>query len=157
MTIQEGHRHGQRNLGSHYFSQQQPAFFLEAARSVGIMDVSPKDPGRPHDWTKAEVEKIANNAKEDQAAVDGVIQRDQEMTAKTTPDTRAYVADVLAAAGTSTLLDRPLFWLIAGNENVTIYKERWPGRRDGDNFILPADRSAMIAALKAWVRENDDA
>ena len=157
MNIQEAIAMANEIFGSHYFSQQQPAFFLEAARSVGIMDVSPKDPGRPHDWTKAEVEKIANNAKEDQAAVDGVIKRDQQMTAKTTPATRAYVADVLAAAGTSTLLDRPLFWLIAGNENVTIYKERWPGRRDGQDFILPADRPAMLSALKAWVKENDDA
>ena len=157
MNIQEAIAMANGLYGSNYFSPQQPAYFVETARSAGIMDVSAKNPNAPYDWTEAQVEKIVACAREAEGSVDTTIKRDQEMTAKTTPETRAYVADVLAAAGTSTLLDRPLFWLIAGNENVTIYKERWPGKRDGDNFILPSDRPAMLAALKAWVKENDDA
>ena len=153
MNIQEAIAMANEIFGSHYFSQQQPHSFSRR-RAPWASGREPEGPRQAARLTEAEVEKIANNAKEDQAAVDGVIKRDQEMTAKTTPATRAYVADVLAAAGTSTLLDRPLFWLIAGNENVTIYKERWPGRRDGDNFILPADRPAMLSALKAWSRRT---
>ena len=157
MNIQEAIAVANEMMGQDYFSPQQPAFFVEAARSAGNLDVSAKDPNAPYDWTKAEVEKIVANTKRGMADDDAAVKRDYAMTAQTTPDTRAYVADVLAAAGTSTLLDRPLFYRLAASNGVTIYTERWPGKADGQDFILPADRPAMLSALKAWVKENDDA
>ena len=152
MNIQEAIAVANEMLGQDYFSPQQPAFFVEAARSAGNLDVSAKDPNAPYDWTTAEVEKIVAMTKGAIADASTEVQRDEDMTAKTPPDQRIGVDDLLAQVQKAWLddhpddtvaagcIDRPVFYRLAASLGVTIYTERWPDRRDGKDFIVAGDR-----------------
>lgn len=151
-----------------YFSPKQPGFFIEAARGIGRMELSAKDPDLSATFTGEECRQIAKEVQDNLADVDDTLKRDHETTANTTPETRVYIdgpgglmpqvqQDYLAehpdgteAAG---ILDRPMFWGLCDDNGVTLYTERWEGRRDGRNFILPKDRQTMYDACMAKVKE----
>ena len=135
-----------------YFSPRQPRFFIEAARS---QSVDWKEP-----FTDSQCQAIARSVAKNMDSIDREVERDIETTAKTPKSQRVYVDDLLARAGDAAGVDflrRPLFWNLCEKDKVIIYKERWKGRRDGDHFILPADRGKIYSALIAWANKFRDA
>ena len=162
MNVQEAIALANELYGSDYFSPAQPAFFVEAARSAGDLDVSAKDPNAPRDWTRAEVERIVATCKQGQADDQAQVRRDYDMTAKTTRSQRCIVDDLISdvseayldKTGEQSWLDRPIAFRWCAGHGVTIYTERWRGKRDGDDFILQTERQKVFDGLMRYLEEN---
>ena len=133
-----------------YFTTQQPAFFREAVRSCNL---DWKEP-----YTEAQCQAIAAMVVANLKGADDEVARDYAMTAKTTRDERVILNDLISDVNEATggRVDRPVAYDTCADLGVTIYTERWHGRRDGDNFILPADRQRTYDALAKWANQYKD-
>ena len=102
--------------------------------------------------------------KHEEAAVDAEIKRDLDMTAKTPLISQVNVDATIARAKSTPDVGewsdfaflRSLAFRLAAERGITIYTQRWEGRKDGYDYTLLTDADELYGALVDYMRANKD-